>query len=277
MGKVVAMSFGVLALVACHSTPRDALATDVPDSNGGAAPSDSVEPSGGTAWHGDAESNEGAASNEGPARSDATAPNDGGLILVADGAWIEEGSNPFGIHGAVFAHADSTTSESLTSSIDGTRWCLAGTAAKVDLACHIVPPARDCFEMRFGAMLSLNLNQARSGDPAALEPKGIKGFSFELSGAEVPRFLHFTADAEDAVYCKRDSVGATTPTEEPAAHRQVLLADLIHANCNKSISTGPSAVAEGAKLVTLNWSVPGNYAEETPFEFCIENFRVLAE
>jgi len=243
MGKVAATSFGVLAFVACHSTPIDAPSSDVPESNGGAESNDGA----GSSWlpgpkQTPSTAQGGADGADGVLLPDASPVDDGGSILVADGEWIEEGSNPFGIHGAVFAHADSTTSESLSSNIEGSRWCLAGTTAKVDHGCTVVPPARDCFEMRFGAMLSVNLNQAHSGAPAPLEPKSIKGFAFELSGATVPRFLRFTADAEQAVYCKRDSVGAITPSDEPAGHRQVLLTDLIHASCHKSTSTGPSVV-----------------------------------
>lgn len=269
------MSFGILALVACRSAPGD-----VPPLE----PLDTGEDAGSPAasWPDGTESTvrggAGGSNGVGSAAADGGSMADEGSLLTADGGWIDEGSNPFGIHGAVFAHADSTTSDSLTSNIDGTRWCIAGTAAKIDLKCEPVRPARDCIDTFFGALLSVNLNQAHSGEPGAFEPSGTKGFSFDLTGANVPPFLRFGFAAEDAAtYCKRGSISASTANDEPSGHKQVLLGDLIRANCDKSSSTGPDAVTEGAKLVTLNWRVSGGYLEGTPFDFCIENFRVLTK
>jgi len=258
MGKISSLVLGILGLAACHSAPLDPQTSD--ETAGGVTSASPDEPapmtSGGVNGGADGGVDSAAA---------ADAP------LIADNGWISESSNPFGIHGAVFAHGDATTSETLTSAIEGSRWCIAGTAARIDIGCTIVPPARDCFETFFGGVLSVNLNQVRGGDPAPYDPVSIKGFSFDVTGPGISQRLHFGVDAEESkAFCKPISSG-----DEPAGHHEILLDQLIEANCNKSPTTGPNFVAVSAKLVTLNWRVSGITTQAIPFDFCIENFRVL--
>jgi len=151
--------------------------------------------------------------------------------------------------------------------------CLTGATGLIDVRCTPTPPALDCFQVDFGVMVELNLNETNPEMPMAFDPTGITGFAFDLVGPQVPNNLAFGAVTDEGEYfCKMIPGQPTTgpgPTEVPTTELKV--------GCHKIPATGPSLAAVMPRLVSLRWKVGGATTVSVPFDFCIQNLRALTE
>ena len=197
-----------------------------------------------------------------------------GVPLTAADGWVDAMSNTLGIQGAMFAYADATSGMGLVEDFAGPNACIKGTAAKVDLKCTPMAPAKDCYGQFWGAAIGLNLNQptvmmgglAVGGDAMPFDASALKGFAFEITGTKVPVSLRFKAENASGEFCsppaKPVKLGANT----------FLFSDLM-TQCWKTGGTS----AEGAKsaIVKIAWQVVTNDKSAVPFDYCVANLRAL--
>jgi hypothetical protein len=201
-------------------------------------------------------------------------------------------SAELGIQGAVLTFADSHTAldmtSNLTSPVDASvdRACIAGTAARVDMASDIcvtkefTPPATDCFGEFSGAGVEINLNQSFDAKTGAgkkalpFDASELKGFAFDLDGPTVPRpaALRFSVITTDGgVFCNLPSV-------KPHAGSNALLFSELVDSCFRVYDdppTNPTAEPVRSELVKISWQVLTNTSVPVPFDFCISNVRAI--
>jgi hypothetical protein len=195
------------------------------------------------------------------------------LLTPVDG-WIDGASNALHIQGAVYAGADERSAQKLSSDFSGSKMCIKGSTAVVDMNCTPVPPAPDCWMTIWGAGIYLNLNQTTTAStPATFDARALRGFSFELSGPQIPRsYFRFqveSADPNDA-YC-------TQNVFKPGANSAALV-DLVSEHVLPQCvptSSGNNGAYAAARLVRLRWAVVTNSVEETPYDFCVSNVRAI--
>jgi len=196
-------------------------------------------------------------------------------LTIADG-WVDGASNTVGIQGAVFAYSDTTSAMGLTdNTATGTKACISGTAAKVDLTCTPVPPATDCYGTFWGAAIGLNLNQPI--DPVTNEgvdpplaydatANRVTGFAFMVDGPMVPTGMRFKVENASTEFCtptaKNIKSGANTYKFE----------DLV-SEC--WTTGGTSAATAKSGLIKIAWHVVTNDSATIPFDFCISDIRAL--
>jgi hypothetical protein len=248
----------VVVVVACHSetggSPEPSSAGGMTADSGASATSAGEAVGGGRA---------GAASVE-------------GIPIVPLDGWVDA-TNPLGVRGEFFADADAVTRETLETDFEGSNICIRGTAAKVDVGCVPVPPARDCFEQSFGAFLGFNLSQERGGEPEPFDASHIKRLTFELTGPQRPPTLNFSLDAADGgTYCVPLPGVEGGFEDQPSASHDVVLDPIPRGTCG-ALRRGETLGAVMPKLVRVRWSVSGNTREEVPFDFCVQNLRASTE
>lgn len=208
----------------------------------------------------------------------------GGLVTNAE----------LGIHGAVFAFADTHSAIGMTSNltppVDASvaSACIAGSAAKVDQASEIcitkefTPPAMDCWAEFSGTGVAIDLDQPldaqpgqASGQALPFDASALRGFAFDLDGATVPTpaALRFSveADTDDG------SSFCNVPTVKLRAGTNVVLFSQLVDRCFKINDDPPNPTAETvqSKLVKVSWHVLPNQTAPVPFDFCISNVRAL--
>ena len=184
----------------------------------------------------------------------------------------------FGIQGAVFEVADAASQMGLAADFTGTKACMVGSAAQVDLACIPKPPASDCYGEFWGAAIEINLNQpldpttkmATSALP--FDASTLSGFAFDIMGAKVPPQMRFQVDdANGRQFC--------SPANKPrlaSAANTFTFADLLEIllAANGPASTAETATAKGA-LMRIDWQVVTNPNAPVPFDFCVSNIRAI--
>ena len=196
-----------------------------------------------------------------------------GVALVANDGWVDASSNALEIHGHEFVTPDPVSGDGLSTRFEGGGVCLTGATGLVDFGCTIVPPALDCFDVDFGVMVELNLNETNTEAPMAFDPTGITGFAFDLVGPQLPNHLAFGAETDDGqFFCKIIPGQPKTgpgPTEVPTTELRV--------GCHKSPATTPSLAVVMPRVVSLRWTVESTSTVSIPFDFCIQNLRALTE
>lgn len=203
-----------------------------------------------------------------------------GVPLAPMDGWVDGASNTLKIQGAMFDYGDPTSLMGETKDFTGTKACIKGTAAKVDLksmACStkmFTPPATDCYGEYWGAAIGLNLNQAidmttmMGGMPMAFDASGITGFSFTISGAAVPTSLRFKVEDASGEFCSPKTVpvklGANT----------INLSQLVQMCW---MPPTPPVSAETAKkgLIKIAWQVVTDTSGTIPFDYCVEDLRAI--
>jgi hypothetical protein len=200
-----------------------------------------------------------------------------GTPLTPMNGWVDGTSNDLGIQGALFEYADSFSAVNLMANVAGPPACLKGTAAKVEMGCQIVPPATDCYGTYWGAALGLNLNQPI--DPATnmgvdpplpydAEAHGITGFAFMVTGTTIPLGMRFKVENDSTEFC---TPSAKTLKSGPNA---------LYFNGTDLVSecwTTGGMPAPRTGLIKIAWHVVTNASAAIPFDFCIEDIRVLTE
>jgi hypothetical protein len=278
--------FIALSSVACESSPE---ATEEPldapgaagadttgtpgeasSTMGGGGSEESTPMGGGAAGAGELGASAGA--GEAGAATGGQGPKASEVAIVPLDGWVDGNGNSLGVQGAAYAAADPVTAETLESDVTGSRLCMRGAAALVDLQCTPVAPARDCFEQFWGARLGVNLNQS---EPEALllpyDASAFAGLSFSLVGPNVPSNVSFSVETSDGTsYCLRTSPGTT------ATSWDVDLDDLMP-RCYQFDPDAPRASSAKPHFTSLRWTVIGNSRSSVPFDFCVENLRVKLE
>jgi len=211
-----------------------------------------------------------------PAGGSGSSEETGTLLDPKDG-WVYRESNRFGIQGAVFAYADPTSALSLMFDSSRSAACIRGKVARVDLLCTPVAPATDCYGSTWGAAIGMNLNQrldpvTMMGDvPAAFDASNLSGFSFELSGSNLPppNSLRFNVDSSDRSFCN-------IPLKKLMPGRNTVLFSEVVPECYRSATpAGPTAESARAALLKIWWQVLTNTQAEVPYDFCVSNIHAL--
>jgi len=205
-----------------------------------------------------------------------------GVPLTPVDGWIDGASNVLNIQGALFAASDPTTMMGFSSDLAGLNACMAGTAAKVDMASDVCvtkmfpPPATDCYGYFWGAELALNLNQPldpvtmASATPIAFNASALKGFAFDITGSTVPGpgSLRFQIETSDRVFCNPPS------TKIKVGSNVVLFSDLL-TRCFAVSDSSVSAETAKSAFIRISWNVVTNASATVPFDFCVSNIRAL--
>lgn len=235
------------ALAGCHSK---AVSADDPDAQAGAS---------------------GASGASGDVPAETPGGGSSGVEIVPNEGWVDGSSNPLGIQGAAYVTGDAATRESLTSDFEESRLCMRGVASQVDIDCSPAPPAQDCFQLFFGAILGLNLNQSESGaEVSPYDASDVAGFSFDVVGESLPEFLRFSVEAESGKsYCLPPPLAI----DGTAGSWHVALNDLV-TECQRAPLTSPRFTEAESAITSLRWAVSGTTNRSVPFDFCIENLRV---
>ncbi|MCH2110150.1 MAG: hypothetical protein MK135_12550 [Polyangiaceae bacterium] len=202
----------------------------------------------------------------------ATAAPPAGTAIANSMGWVDGAQNTYGIQGAFYTFSDSLDEEGNPGGGDSTiapaqfteDLCVSGTASQVDVNCS----ADDCYGLYWGAGVGLNLNQAtdeatgEGGTPDTWDASanGVTGFSFTISGADVPSSLRFKLGDAGGEFCT--SIGA--------GNNEILYTDLDE-NCWMPVAGATIPTASKS----IQWQVATNDASTTSFDFCIENFSVL--
>jgi hypothetical protein len=200
-------------------------------------------------------------------------------LTVMDG-WVDGAGNSLMVQGAMFEYADDTSAMGMMKDFTGTKACISGTAAKVDLMCT-KPAGMDCYGVYWGAAIGLNLNQPTvddpanpgtmiGGDPMPFNASAIKGFAFNIEGTKVPTSLRFKVEGGTAAapveYC--------TPTAKSVklGANSFLFSDLI-TECWKT--GGMNAETAKSGIVKIAWQVVTNDKATVPFDYCVSDVRAL--
>ncbi len=224
----------------------------------------------------------GSTGDTGGSGSGGTGMLEAGVPLAPMDGWVDGASNTLKVQGAMFDYGDPTSLMGETKDFTGTKACIKGTAAKVDMkstACTtkmFTPPAVDCFGEYWGAAIGLNLNQAidmttmMGGPPMAFDASAIKGFTFTISGMTVPTSLRFKAEDASGEFCTPKAVpvklGANT----------INLSQLIKECWAPKMG---AATADSAKtgLIKIAWQVVTDTTGPIPFDYCVEDLRAVTQ
>ncbi|HYP88697.1 MAG TPA: hypothetical protein VEQ59_11095 [Polyangiaceae bacterium] len=202
--------------------------------------------------------------------SDDTVDDIYNVPLTPSDGWIDGFGNSLSIQGAVFSFADDTTRLMLTDDFTGQNACIRGLTAKVDAACTPLPPAQDCYGTFFGAAIGLNLKQGRgsgtdgAGSPLVYDASIIRGFSFVITGPNVPSSLRFGIDSDTDAYCVMPVVAGKNSFTLAELREQCWLPQNLH-----------NASEAKQRLVRLSWLVATNTLTQVPFDFCVTDLRAM--
>ncbi len=237
----------------------------------------------------------GGSSSGGTPSGDGGTPGSGGggtaapgvPLPIADG-WVDA-SAAIGIQGAIFSYADPTTlaGPPEMASVDvGAQYCISGVAAKVDTACTITAEdmaagANDCYGKYWGAAIGLNLNQTidpateMGADPAPFDATALKGFSFTISGENVPVGLRFKLDTGGSEeWC----TGAETAI---LSGPNTVTFDKLFKECWQTLASGKRGpvvdAATQAGVVKIAWQLPTNPTGTIPFNFCVSDVVAVTQ
>lgn len=204
----------------------------------------------------------------------------GGVALTPADGWVDGMSNPFGIQGAMYTSTDGTTQ--LTEDDRDGKICIKGTAALVDVRCTPVPPALDCFDSYFGAIVRLNLNQERDAttgelaEPQPYDASGIKAFAFTLDGPTLPgaNSLRFAVEGGGESYC--NFIRTPADAKEGMEDNYQFAFDDLFVQCWKTPHRQP-ATAVQSNVTNIFWQVVTNSNSTFPYDFCISHVRAITE
>ena len=199
------------------------------------------------------------------------------IVWGADG-FVAPDTNPFAIGGPFYAYSDCDPQTGLACtmpdaaltgpdskpgwSVDASRVCLKGTAVQVkDMM----------FSAQWGAGLALDLN-SKGGDPGTPAVKGtfdlragkIKGFSVDISGAAPTRIrINITMPGvPDSSFVDAKVPGTTTFNV---------------ADAKPGTWVTSKTPLDATKVEALQFQVFTTAAAATPYDFCVNAIRVIAD
>ncbi len=238
---------------------------------GGTAGMGPVSGAGGTAGKGGSGGKAGTGGTGGKAGSGGAAGSGGkscgvgeGLALTSEPGtagvtgWIEGDNNCVGIQGAVQVSMDLEGSSITLTETDG-QICVSGHAEQV---------VSGNFEDYWGTFVSIQLNNPGTGvaNPYDSTTYGVDGFSFTLSGEDVPVEIRPTliVNGSTAQYCKRIC----------AEGDQSMLLSEANLDCwDGTAGATPSATA----LTILRFAIPSIETADVTFDFCIDELAAITD
>lgn len=165
--------------------------------------------------------------------------------------WFELDS---GVRGALRAFAYSEDSSVTLRDVSGTSFCMSGAAE----------PARcesGACDFR-GAGAGFSLNQQNDGPerPYDAATAGVKGFTFEIDGSDVPNGLLFKAlvEGDSSEYCAFVRAGSHT----------VRFTDL-----KRDCKAPTRGAVDERRIVAVQWEVSKS-DRLRPFDLCVRNLRI---
>jgi hypothetical protein len=202
-----------------------------------------------------------------------TPADDHSVLLVPTDGWIDGSSNALMVQGEMYSHADSVSAPKMTSDFIGTKACVRGSIGPVILDCQPADCCKtqggrqDCSMTVWIAGISLNFGQRKN--PITMLPdtvsvfnaSALAGFSFELSGPDLPPFptLQFEVETYRATYGPAKPLAPGTNT--------ILLSEL---------PPFDSLEHDKSTLVRISWLLNGRNSEVS-YDFCVSNVRALLE
>ena len=206
-----------------------------------------------------------------------------GVPLTPLNGWVAV-DNVLKIQGAMFPFGDKysmMTVMPMDFSMSGDKACIAGTAAKVDMASMpcttkmFTAPATDCYGEYWGVAIGMNMNQTideatgMGSTPGPYDASAIKGFAFNISGAAVPTSLRFKVENAAGEYC-------SPPAKKIAAGPNTFMFGDVVKECWKTPTpTAPTGETAKADLLKISWQVVTNAMGAVPFDFCVSDVRAL--
>lgn len=233
---------------------------------------------GGSGGGGTIPSSGGGGSETGGGGPSGGAPGSGGspgtscALVPTETGWIQADTNDCGIQGAWYYYDDCSTSPASctahTLPAPGTEG-FANTGGSMCTAGVIAPVTTEAeYSTKWGAGIALNLNQpvdSETKNPIATLPVAVKGFSFTVSGSQVPaeiRVTFPTPTTPDTSHFKPITTGA--------GNYEVLFAD---ARQGSWVAT-PSDL-DATQVTAIQFQVPSKMGAEVPFDFCISELKGL--
>jgi hypothetical protein len=199
-------------------------------------------------------------------------PDASEVALVPEDGWLDGLGNSLGVQGAAYVVADQATAKTLESDLAGSHLCMRGTASQVDLGCTPASPGTDCFALYWGAAIALNLNQASPEDvPLPYDASAFSGFSFDVVGPLVPSRVRFSVETQDASFCLPLPLAGMAPGTWDVG------VDELVTRCHQPPPNAENASSAKPRFTALRWTVVGDYTQDVPFDFCVENLRVKVD
>lgn len=188
-------------------------------------------------------------------------PGDGPSLIVAND-WVSRSTNGVEIQGAFFTYQDPSTRTRITAAPGGSGqgYCVSGESAEVlDMN----------FGSTWGAVAALNLNQEENSETAGsydATAHGVVGFGFDIVGdtAGALRFVIKQFSVHDG-FCINN-----VPDCAMGCSVEYRIDELAQ-NCWTPGGAKPNAAA----LSALEWQITTKTGMTTPFDYCIENLRVV--
>jgi hypothetical protein len=206
-----------------------------------------------------------------------------GVPLAFTDGWVAGDQNSLGVQGAVFDYADPTSKMGMEAVKTGTKYCIKGTAAKVDMASMacttkmFTPPAMDCYGEYWGAAIGMNMNQMidmatmMGGTAMPFDGSSIKGFAFNIDGPMIPATLRFKVEGPgEQEFC--------TPPAKLVQNgaNSFMLTDLVSKCWEKDAATkNPNAETIKSTMVKIAWQVTTKDTMAIPFDYCVSDVRAL--
>ncbi len=179
--------------------------------------------------------------------------------IISSGGWIAPGSNTVGVVGSWFLYGDtySTITASPTGGADfsgvGSQICVSGTVSQLDT---------------YGPTIGFNLDQPDTTVEGYVPASyGVIGFSFGLSGTELPSALQvgYHTLGDTAEYCSTIFNPSTAGNTVDISTSQL--------DCWQ---TGGAFALTSTSYQSLQFQLPVNYFENgQAFDFCITNVRAI--
>lgn len=205
-------------------------------------------------------------------------PQVGSALLWDQDGFVAQDANPFAIQGPFYFYSDCEPPSGLPCtkpdaaltgadgkagwSVDSTRVCVKGMAVQVESA---------MFAAQWGAGLALDLN-SKGGEPGTpavkgtfdLQHAGIRGFSVDISGAAPARIrINLTMPGIADSNFVDAKVPGTTTFELTDAKQGTWVTNKVP--------------LDATQVEALQFQVFTNAATATPYDFCIDAIRAIAD
>ena len=189
-------------------------------------------------------------------------PGEGLALLPIPGeeensGWIDASTNCVGVQGAVYLQADNEGSEIWVTGMTD-HICVAGESVQVE---------DENFQDYWGTVVVVQLNNTTgSAAPYDSATPGVDGFSFNLTGLEIPPEVRarFKIEGQAAEYCKQIC----------ATGEQSVSFDDTHLEC---WADAPGAGPDPSEVTLLEFYIPPNEAGDVSFDFCIEDITAILD
>lgn len=203
-------------------------------------------------------------------------PIGAGFAITPEAGYVAGMTNGLGIQGSFYTFSDSSDGavgtsaiapETFAAEVGSSSICVSGTAAAIPP--DPADPGNFLYGDVWGAAVGFNL--ANPGDaiggPGPWARGGITGFSYTLSGADIPTGMRFTVkydgEPENAdQYCSGVVGGAGPQTN-------------LFANVSQACWEAGGVALPASDLVALQWGIVAETAGPVTFDFCIDDLTAI--